>query len=36
LSGFVCYNDAVSRTLTDALAERKQTIKVVKKPDWYF
>jgi hypothetical protein len=36
LSGFVCYNDDVSKTLTDALAERKQAIKVVKKPDWYF
>ena len=36
LSGFVCYNDDVLRSLNAALAERKQTMKVVKKPDWYF
>jgi hypothetical protein len=36
LSGLVCYNDEVLQTLTAALAKRKQTMKVVKKPDWYF
>jgi len=36
LSGFVCYNDDVLRSLNAALAQRKQTTKVVKKPDWYF
>jgi hypothetical protein len=36
LSGFVYYNDDALKTLTGALAKRKQTMKVVKKPDWYF
>jgi hypothetical protein len=36
LSGLVCYNDAVLTTLNAALAKRKQTMKVVKKPEWYF
>ncbi len=36
LSGFVCYNDDVLRSLNAALAEHKQTMKVVKKLDWYF
>jgi len=36
LSGFVCYNDNVLKSLTGALAKRKQTMKVVKMPDWYF
>ena len=36
LSGLVCYNDEVFKILTAALAKRNQTMKVVKKPDWYF
>ncbi len=36
LSGLVCYNDDVLKSLNAALAKRKQTIKVVKKPGWYF
>jgi ssDNA thymidine ADP-ribosyltransferase, DarT len=36
LSGMACYNDEVLKTLTAALAKRKQTMKVVEKPDWYF
>jgi ssDNA thymidine ADP-ribosyltransferase, DarT len=36
LSGLVCYNDAVLATLNATLAKRKQTMKVVKKPEWYF
>jgi hypothetical protein len=36
LSGFVCYNDDVLKTLSGALAKPKQTMKVVKKPDWHF
>jgi hypothetical protein len=36
LSGFVCYNDSVLTTLNAALAKRNQTMKVVKKPEWYF
>ncbi|WP_334147711.1 type II toxin-antitoxin system toxin DNA ADP-ribosyl transferase DarT [Hyphomicrobium sp.] len=36
LSGFVCYSDEVRESLAKALAERKQTMKVVKRPSWYF
>jgi hypothetical protein len=36
LVGLVCYNNAVLTSLNAALAKRKLTKKVVKKPDWYF
>ena len=36
LAGLVCYNDDVLKSLNAALAKRKQAMKVVKKPDWYF
>ena len=36
LSGFVCHSDKVRESLTGALAKRKQTMKVIKKPSWYF
>jgi ssDNA thymidine ADP-ribosyltransferase, DarT len=36
LSGLVCYNDDVLKSLNAALAQRNRTMTVVKKPDWYF
>jgi hypothetical protein len=36
LSGLVCYNDDVLKSLNALLAQRNQTIKVVMKPGWYF
>lgn len=36
MSGLVCYSDDVLKSLNAALARRKLTMKVVKKPDWYF
>jgi hypothetical protein len=36
LSGLACYNDEARKALNAALAKRKQTMKVVKMPDWYF
>jgi hypothetical protein len=36
LAGLVCYDNDVLESLKAALAKRKLTIKVVKKPDWYF
>lgn len=36
LSGLVCYNDDVLKSLNDALAQRNQTMKVVKRSGWYF
>jgi hypothetical protein len=36
LSGLVCFNDDVLKFLSAALAQRNQTMRVVKKPDWYF
>ncbi len=36
LSGLVCYNDDVLKSMNAELAQRNQTMKVVKKPGWYF
>jgi hypothetical protein len=36
LAGFACYSDAVVGTISQNLATRKLTSKVVKKTDWYF
>jgi hypothetical protein len=36
LAGLVCYNDDVVESMNAALAKRNQTMKVAKKPDWYF
>jgi hypothetical protein len=36
IAGLVCYNDAVLASLNAAVAARNQTMKVVKKTDWYF
>ena len=36
LAGLVCYNDDVLKSLNAALAKRNQTMKVAKKPGWYF
>lgn len=36
LSGFACYNDDAHGIISQALAARRLTSKVVKKPDWYF
>jgi hypothetical protein len=36
LSGLVCYNDDVLKSLNAALAQRNRTMTVVRKPDWSF
>jgi hypothetical protein len=36
LLGLVSYNDQVAAKLNEALAQRRLTIKVIKKSDWYF
>jgi ssDNA thymidine ADP-ribosyltransferase, DarT len=36
LAGLVCYNDDVLKSLNGALSQRNQTMRVVKKPSWYF
>ena len=36
LAGLVCYNDDVLKSMNAALAKRNQTMKVAKKPGWYF
>jgi hypothetical protein len=34
--GLVSYNDQVAANLNEALAQRRMSIKVIKKSDWYF
>lgn len=36
LLGIACYSDDVLNSLNAALAQREQTMKIVRKPDWYF